>query len=432
MMQLIDDKTVVAILQTLFKELKNGVERNEYYIFPPESVEIRARGKICFDKEETAKDLRESLQELGKTVHKLVTGETYRAGQDSRQQTESISLWYFILLLLSGNLYSIPKVEILLNDLRKEQSRWYRLLDATRRAGAKFIRGIFSVIKFFVFLPVRFAKLIYRIFCASIATLCVLLYIGEVAAYIKFNWLFSGGLAMGISVGVGAIAIGMLCLHDDIRSVYRIPLFVFLNTFLLIALSFWSPMVESFADGDGDRTCVVDNAVIVDRKTGKFVARLPLTEDDKTLVWDSYIINHLKYKVVPGLPLSNSSFDITLNIPINGKIIYVFTGTVNYVIEGKSYPIIFNTYGGGKDFYNAIKQKIAKDIQPKLAQRANILIDRYDVPMEDLQSTRFSIIPTGAALAQRSDYYRRFEKELRGYFEEELSKMNIIGITEER
>ncbi len=434
-MQLIDDKSLIAILQVLFKELKKGALQNRYYTFRPEDIEVLEKRKINFETIENAKDLRESLQELGKTAYKLVTGESYQAGQNSsQQQTEKASLWYFIMILLSGNVYSIPKVETLLNDIQKETlwqyTAWHSLCETSALVFKKILSAIKAIIVFFFFLPVRFVRLIDDKLDSINKILGTIFFLGciaEIIWYWKFNWSFSSGPATFLFTVVFVIIIPMLYnfTFDWSDNVMRGTLAVMRRLFLPLislwmllfaSLSFWAPIPGS-PEKNGN-TVVMDNAVIVERKTGNFVARLPLTEDDTAFIWESVFINHFKYKIVSGLPLSDMLF-LTYTPSTSSK---KFEITLYYDINKKdSYGYALQKFGTRQNVLDAIHAEFNKVILPSFMTHFSALSEEYS------QSFDTSLTPTSLILSPDivTQEKGKLEKLLRAKVDQDTREMPL-------
>lgn len=125
--------------------------------------------------------------------------------------------------------------------------------------------------------------------------------------------------------------------------------------FLYAVTAFISPTY----DGDGHARGF---PVLVDRRSGEFVARLPLDEKDNLLIWNSVFINHFKYKVTQGLPL-NASFNANF-VVYDNSLSHKFVFKVDYEIgpEKESYAKALKQWRTKDEVEDAILAKIGASI----------------------------------------------------------------------
>ncbi|MBI2633246.1 MAG: hypothetical protein HYW78_02535 [Parcubacteria group bacterium] len=446
-MQQIDDKTLITVLQTLFKEIKNGIEKNEYYVFPPTAIEIRGKRNIHFGKVGgTVNDLRSLLQELGKTAYTLVTGEPYQVGRASQQQTQSRTLWFFISLLLSGNAYDIPKTEKILDDLKKETSWWYASLykiktflsscvqRIKRVASATTLPTLKDIIEWLTKRDDYSRWRINKLLAVPLA----IAFIVEIVWYSKFNYLFSNEVGIIFIIATFLTALSILYFiafyNDDDRSLLFandqklfVPLVVVIMT-LFPLVSFCAPILKSIIQYEDNKTCVKEYAVVIDKKSDSFVARLPLKKDDKILTWNSSFINHFKYKIVPGIPMEGQ-FVFAYTITVKKGYSYEFTKTIYYRINEKIYPRTIMKWKNKSNLDRYIAQKISDSISPEMNRYTKKLLEIY--PLDERVSNGSIVVSISpAALTQTPTNEKKLEWSLEIYFKQELEKMNLLNFDE--
>jgi hypothetical protein len=313
-MKLSDDRELAIVARNLFQKIKEGLKLGVYPVFPPDKIVILENGKLDFETENGAKDLRECLHKFGATLYHLATGESEfnkAASYSIDGYTKPVESKYWPLMeyLLSGQAHNIPKIEDMLSWKKEyaQKANDFKILAVSKLKSAYTFTAakIVSAVKIFPTLIRAMAlkisdlkqiesdaavKWIITLSCIGIAAL--------ILCYFNFNALFSSNRGMILlSIPLIVISVFTLAIFNDNHHVGCVGI-IFLLILLYGATSFWAPMWHELKEDE--------NPVIVDRKTEMIVGKLPHNKNDHYLEWKSPWINHFKYKVVQGLPKSLS------------------------------------------------------------------------------------------------------------------------------
>ena len=315
-----DEKTLVIVFNALLGAFKKGLAKNVYHIFPPDKIEVHDEEKVQFEAKNGASNLREGLRLLGVTLYHLATGESelnktsYQIDGYLNRPLDS-TLWPAISLMLLGSAFSVPQVEEMAKFGRRmaKKEGWNkRKLILTSR---------FAVLKGSICQVLLCALSTYHRFCYYVVNNAAgqmglfFAAVIELVWYWRFNWPFSNGLGIFLFSALFALAVGFVywvtyddgatsSLSEELRQIERrrhLPRMVMIMA-LYAGTSFFS---STTAGGSGD-------SILVKRDTGEFVARVGLQRNDRFLVWDKWLINHFKYKVVSGVYLNGATEEIIL------------------------------------------------------------------------------------------------------------------------
>ena len=342
MNRITDDKTLLRIAKTLFKELKKGDSDNKgdkesrLLVFPPEKVEIHAKGNITFEAEpKEGMSLRECLRLFGVTLYHLATGQSEHNATVDYQPLDS-KLWPLISFLLSGQAFNLPRIEKKIKDF-SGWSEFKRVFDS---------------------------KYLPKIKIGTIPLIVVLCLIEEIWLW-GFSRPYSSGVALVAFIFIFSIGIAVILCNFK-----KLPYWIGLLTTILYmglfaATSFLATYTTSSMYHD---TSIKNCSIIVDRTTGEFVARLPLAPGDETLVWPNRIVKLWKHKVVPGIPYQGK---IDIEIPlVDGNKKFTLSPIINYRIASPElFAAAWQEWQNKQSLELFIKQTLDERVIPKLNEK---------------------------------------------------------------
>ncbi|MBI3684809.1 hypothetical protein HY250_00145 [Candidatus Azambacteria bacterium] len=381
-----DEKELIAVAKVLLNECAKGAQKGEYVSFPPNRIEIHRGRKIRFEAKNGVPDLRESFRRLGVTLYHLASGESEYCKESFRidgyaQKPLQTKLWPVMSLLLSGNACSIVQVEREFNEAtswaKEAQKSMRRAVSqiggAIGRAVGAFWRQGSRMLRF---LAPWIQRNQNRIETARDFTLLIGC-LAEIVWYWIFNWRISGAIGLFLSTLASVVVACFLMFGlraNSRRNLYwRTSACVIAVMVLYASLSFWIPLSVY------EKNPVEDHAVLVDRKSGEFVARLPLKIGDHFLTWEKNTINHFRYRVVPGVPV-DGSFPKTFTF-IDGARRIALPVTVDYRMMKKKEDFIsvWQAWKDKEQLDRGIDKALDAALGPKLNERFGQLNGKLNV-----------------------------------------------------
>lgn len=301
-------------------------------------------------------------------------------------------LWPILALFLSGKAFSVPQIEEAIS--RKKKVVEY-LQATTKGAGAIIWQSFLKLARLLILLstmPFKKIKIIAQrnwpwILVNSARILAAFSAI-EIVWYWIFNWPFSHGGGMTLYTllfALGIIAINIATFDDDTsQSARNVMSYLSLPLMIVAMLSYAATSFIAFmpAKSDGE-TSVEDYSVLINRKTGDFIGRLPLKADDWRFIWkphaDIWHINHFKYKIVAGVPLENY-FERTYSFK-DGSMTYELPVRVDYKIkltDREEYVKALKRWKNAENLESALMSEIGKKVVPLVNNPFHEILESLD------------------------------------------------------
>lgn len=395
-MKPIDDAALMKVFKVLLKDIKQKTEEKVYPIFPPEKIEIMGSGKIFHETKNGATNLRECLRQLGVTMYHLASGDSehsktsYQIDGYLNRPLDS-KLWPVLALLLSGKAFSIPQIEEAISWKKKVVEY---LGATTRGASAVILQNFLKLAQLLILasiMPFKKIKIVAQrnwpwILGKSALILAVFSAL-EIVWYWTFNWPFSrsSGLTLCTFLFIaGIIAINIATFDNDTsrgtRSVMR---YLSLPLMIIAMLSYAATSFIAYMPTESGKTPVENYSVLVNRKTGDFIGRLPLNQNDAHLVWKTQekilSINHFKYKVVPGIPLENY-FERTYSFK-DGSNEYKLPVRITYkikLVNREEYIKAWKRWKNEENLENTLISEIGRKVAPLVNDRFHEILEATD------------------------------------------------------
>lgn len=434
-MKTIDNGALMKVFRALLKELKQKTEERVYPIFPPEKIEILGSGKILYEAKNGVTDLRECLRQLGVTMYHLASGESeynktsYQIDGYLNRPLDS-ELWPILALLLSGKAFSIPQIEDAIS--RKKKVMEY-LRTAANGAGAltrqNFINPARKLILMLGAIPGKTAAAAQRNWSWILkpsASILAVASLFEIVWYWVFNWPFSnaGGILFYTFLFIGGfIVIAVTTFDNDVNeSIRNVMIYLCLPLMIIAMLAYATTSFIAFVPAKDGKTPIENYSVLIDRKTGDFMGRLPLSEGDARFVWkkqpEIWHINHLKYKVVPGIPLEDY-VEATYEFE-DGARTYELPAKIYYKIKAErreEYVKAWKKWKNAKNLKSALLSEISNKTVP-------IMNNRFPEILESLDKTKTAdLLFNKSLIDQRKE---ELDNLIIQAFRTELSKLKEV------
>lgn len=235
----------------------------------------------------------------------------------------------------------------------------------------------------------------------------------EIVWHFAFNWSFSKGEDMFLLLLLFGTLFNIVILfwwdnsrarpHPGFWPAALIVMGLYASTSFLVSMN------EYTDEKRAGKTPIENNEILIDRKSGEFVARLPINKSDKLLTWDKRIINHFKYKIVPGIPAQGEFKEV------------VMVKSGSWACE---LPVMINYEINSKDAYETARKKWKNSaaMQEAIDRTFNDIIDTAVVPKIN---RRFDILVRsvqGKVNVADFLFSRNKDKAIRDKIEAELLK----------
>ena len=209
----------------------------------------------------------------------------------------------------------------------------------------------------------------------------------EIIWYWTFNWPFSddGGIFFyTLLFVIGLIAILIATFKNSVaQSVRNAMRYLSLPLIILAMLAYAATSFVAFLPIEEVQTPVKDYSILIGRKSGDFIGRLPLNADDWQFIWkpqaDIWSINHLKYKVVPGIPLKHY-FERTYTFK-DGSAAYDFPARIYYRIKAdrrEEYVGAWKKWKNAENMESALIWGINNKTVPVMNIRFHEILESFD------------------------------------------------------
>jgi hypothetical protein len=320
-MKITDDKYLELVFKKLFEEIKKGAKTGVYPIFPPTNINIINNKDVKYETKNGAVNLRECLRQLGVTLYHLTTGESeYNKREsyliDGYTKPFESKYWPVISHLISGEAYNIPQIE----EMMGWKGQTSKNLKSFGKRTITSLSGYTTRISSWCIEKIDREKIRNSMLLRKITLLSfIAMFFAEIGWYWWFNWPLSSGLGMFLLtlIGVCSFSVGLFAnngnnsSNDDWygpRANFNFTARLLILTIIMILFASTSFLSNFPEDSFGN---VTDDSILVSRKTGDFAFRLPTCEDDwlkplPNLAWNKKYVNHIKYEVVPGIPLKGA------------------------------------------------------------------------------------------------------------------------------
>ena len=395
-MKTIGDASLMKVFRFLLKELKRKTEDGLYPVFPPEKIEILGNGKILHETKNGVTDLRECLRQLGVTMYHLAVGESehnktsYQIDGYLNRPLDS-ELWPVLALLLSGKAFSIPQIEDAISR-KKKVIEYFRTTAIS--AGAIIQQNFMDSARKLILLPgalpgkvAAVARRNWSMILSRSAIVLVLASVVEIIWYWMFNWPFSYG--GGIFVNSALFVAGFIAIYNATfdsgvsHSTRNVMGYLFLPLVIGLMFVYAATSFVVFLPIKEVQTPVKDYSILIGRKSGDFIGRLPLNADDWQFIWkpqaDIWSINHLKYKVVPGIPLKHY-FERTYTFK-DGSAAYDFPARIYYRIKAdrrEEYVGAWKKWKNAENMESALIWGINNKTVPVMNIRFHEILESFD------------------------------------------------------
>jgi hypothetical protein len=393
-MKIYDDKDLIIVLRFLIRDIKQKALMGIYPVYDPEKIVIISKNKIKFNDDEKADNLNECLRKLGATLYHLSTGESEFSKPESYQidgytKPAETELWPIISKMVSGNAISIPEIEEVCSFKNETLTRAKEFL----RIAKIVISGLFLKIKFGAnktFPKVRAAiqakwqhakshpDITRRILMVITEILALIVFIW----YIIFNTPFSSlwGMLLFSAIFIFLmVGITHFESENEFRDFIFLPsvlMLIFVTVFVATSFVATAPKERSHELTGYDMTITDNYCLLVSRRNGEFVARLPVFFSEKEqpasyLAWNSSFINHFKYEVVTGIPLREY---IKKNFWINGECIKgQFIVEYSLPADKQVFASEWKKYGKKENVEKFVNEEIEKAL-PRINERFQTIL----------------------------------------------------------
>lgn len=421
----VDEATLQKIFRCLWKEFKVSADHKKFVIFPVDKIEVLVGGAVSFERREGANNLREGLRQLGVTMYHLATGHSERnkasLAIDGYPEIAT-ELWPVIALMLSGQAFSIPQIDEMASYKTQMRNRLARNKDSLKKIfGALFVktgrvsnRLVGAGSRCLDFLK-RCYPMIKNVGATVMACVCLL----EVIAVTAFNVAFSslvGSAVFALIFVLSLIVIygatfGDISTNDERQRRRMMHVWFFPMLFFSMAAYAGTTFIF-FSSGVGN----MENGVILERGTNKFVGRLANNSNDNYLLWNKNFINHFRYKVTYGIPVNDvmeRKYDIASG---NVKLNRVFQ--VRYAVIDGRYSELLEKYGTKE----SLEKEIEKHFNDKVVPAVRKDFDDYMAEMSALSSKKLTVSITGALVDEYGRYDKGMIEKTSEAFEEDVRK----------
>lgn len=398
---LISNEELRYSAQRMLFHIKEAASKGIYVRIPAESVVVFSSSKVCFDPKPIENgNISNTMKHLGDTLYRLACG---RESVDGKyEEIADCDLWPLIDMLLNKEAHSLSAIEKELAGESWWNKKWRESADKRTavaiklRSAGRLVGDAFRLINPWRKSPKQLDKLLLLI---------VLVVIGNSVAFISFN---SPYFEVVVPVALYALAsflfsavvFGVVCEKksgDDLADA-EVAVGKFLSIFLLIAgvlfFSFTSSRLPIFS--------ISHNPVLVDRSTGSFVGRIPVSSDDNFMTVDA--LDLFNRKVVAGMAVK-SQIDKDLTNQVIWRVEYELSSEDRYLAAWNKWQSADNLKEDVKAFMDTERADVTRRVQAVIKE-----FGRQSAALDQERQAATNMLKEAAEIA-KSDYDKMVKPE---------------------